>query len=198
MKKISLILLSVLVSSLAFATGSDKPKPSGSTVTVINSVGSSLFKLRYAAEKVQTHVKVTLIDENGKSIYAETINKTHGFIRPYNFKELPYGHYTMQVEDETGKVIENIDFNSTGTNKVIEKNVHVSKVTGETNKYVLMISSLEKDNVTINIYDSESKLVYTEKAEVDGGFAKVYNLKQLKDFSIEVSDFNGLVKAEKF
>lgn len=198
MKKISLVLLSVLASSLAFAKDSDKPKPSGSTVMVVNSVGSTLFKLRYAAEKVQTHVKVTLVDENGKSIYSETINKTQGFIRPYNFKELPYGHYTMQVEDESGKVIENIDFNSTGAKKVIEKNVHVSKVAGETNKYVLMISSLQKDNVTINIYDNESKLLYSENVEVDGGFAKVYNLKELKDFSIEVSDSNGIVKSEKF
>ena len=199
MKKISLVLASVLISSLAFAKVSDKPKPAGSSVVVTNSTGSTLFKLRYASEKVQKHVRVTLFDEQSNSIYSETINKTDGFIRPYNFKGLPDGHYTIQVEDENGKILEKINFDPSEAKKVkIEKNVHVSRVSGETNKYVLMISSSQKDNVTINILDKENNVVYSEEAEVNGGFGKVYTLKKIKDFTIEVSDSNGLVKSLKY
>jgi hypothetical protein len=199
MKKISLVLASVLISSLVLAKDSDIPKSSGSSIVVTNSVGSTLFKIRYASEKIQKLVRVTLFDENGNSIYSETIYKTDGFIRPYNFKGLPEGHYAIQVEDENGKTSENINFNSNEVKKVkIEKNVRVIKVPGETSKYVLMISSLQKDNVTINIFDKENNLVHSEEAEVVGGFGKVYALKEISGFRIEVSDSNGLVKSAKF
>lgn len=194
MKKISLLVASVLMSAFVFAKKSDKPKTSGSSVVVSNSLGSTLFKLRYSSEKVQKHVKVTLFDENGNSIYSETINKTSAFVRPYNFKDMPQGKYAVEVEDENGKALEKINFISTK----IEKSVRFCKVPGETNKYVVMISSLQKDNVTINIFDKEDTLLYSEKAEVNGGFGKVYTLNEIKNFSIEVSDSNGLIKSGKF
>lgn len=196
MKKISLMFASVLISSLAFAKDSDKPKPSSSSVVVTNSKGSTLFKLRYTSEKVQKYVRLTLLDERGNSIYTETINKTEAFIRPYNFKGLPDGQYSIQVEDENGRTLEKINFNSNESKSM--KSVHISKVPGETNKYALIISSLQKDNVTINILDKQNNVVYTEDAQVNGGFGKVYVLEKLKDFTIEVSDANGLVKSVQF
>jgi len=199
MKKLSLVLASVLVSSLAFAKDSGKPKPSGSSVVVTNSNGSALFKLRYAAEKVQKHVRVTLFDYNQNPIYSETINKTDGFIRPYNFKDLPKGQYAVQVEDENGKVSEKINFNAAeSTEGKLAPAVIFSKVHGDASKYAVLISSSQSDVVTINIFDRDNRLVYSEEAEVKGGFGKIYAMRDLKGFSIEISDSNGLVKSAKF
>jgi len=193
MKKISVLLASVLFCTLVSANGADKPAP-GSSVVVTNPEGSSLFKLHYKSTKSQK-VKISLFDEIGNSLFSETVKSTNGFVRPYNFENMAHGQYTIQVEDENGKMEEKVNYEST---KKIDKLVNVLKLKNEQNKYMLRISSARKDNVTINIYDKDNNLLHNETTQVDGGFAKLYDLKSFDSFTIEVTDSKGLVQSLKY
>jgi len=64
----------------------------------------------------------------------------------------------------------------------------------ENGKYILRIATPKKEDVTINVYDRNAKLLHTETQSVDKGFAQVYNMKDLDTFTFEVTDKNGVVK----
>jgi len=188
MKRVSLVLAGVVLSTLVWAKGIDKP--TGSSVAVIKVEGSSLFKLLYKSDKAQS-VKVSLLDEKGNSIFHETLKNKNGFVRPYNFSAVEEGHYTLQVQDENGTTVEKIDYVSAAQS---EKLVSVTKAS-EANKYILRIASPVKEAVTIRVYDRNSTLLHSETLSVGKEFAQVYNMKDLDAFTIEVTDKNGLVKA---
>ena len=188
MKRVSLIVAGVVLSTLVFAKEADKPSP-GSSVSVVKVEGSSLFKLLYKSEKAQ-NVRVSLIDEKGNSIFNETLKSTKGFIRPYNFSGVDEGRYTIHVQDENGVTEEKINHVAAKD----EKWVGLTKL-DEKGKYVLRITSLQKDDVTINVYDRNATLLHTETQAVDKGFAQVYNFKDVNLFTIEVTDKNGVVKS---
>jgi hypothetical protein len=188
MKRVSLIVAGVVLSTLVWAKEIDKPSP-GSSVSVINVEGSSLFKLLYKSEKAQS-VKISLLDEKGNSIFKETLKSTKGFVRPYNFSGTEEGRYTIQVQDENGITEEKINHMAVKN----KKSVGFIKL-NEQGKYVLRITSPIKDDVTINVYDRNARLLHTETQSIDSGFAQVYNMKDLTSFTIEVTDKNGVVKS---
>jgi hypothetical protein len=188
MKRVSLILAGVVLSTLVWARGTDKPN-TGSSVAVIKVEGSSLFKLLYRSDKAQS-VKISLLDEKGNSIFHETLKNKNGFVRPYNLSGIDEGHYTIQVQDENGTTVEKI-------NHVTVKNERLVSVTkiSDANKYVLRIVSPEQGDVTIKVFDRDATLLHSETQSVGKAFAQVYNMKDLESFTIEVIDKNGLVKS---
>jgi hypothetical protein len=189
MRKIFALVGSVLMCTLVFARGIDDPRPvKGSSVAVTNAAGSTLYKVYYKAEK-PSRVKVSIIDDSGRTIFDETLNKIDGFLRPYNFDGLPEGLYTVRVEDEYGKTVERVNYKAGR----VEKLIHVQKLVNE-NKYMLSISSPKPEDVFIYFFDEKGNLVYNEIQSIDGAFAQVYNLQDMKSFTIEVSDKFGVLK----
>jgi len=189
MKKICTLLTSVLFCTLVFARGNDEPKPIlGSSVAVTNVAGSTLYKLYYKSEK-RERVKVSIIDEKGHTLFDETMNNVDGFLRPYNFEGLPQGHYTVKVEDGNGKSVEKVNY-KLGR---VEKLIRVQKLQGE-NRYLLSVASSKPEDVFIYIFDDQNNLIYNEIQSIKGEFAQIYNLKDMKSFSIEVSDKFGVLK----
>jgi hypothetical protein len=187
MKKFCTLLAGVLLCTLVFARGIDGPIK-GSSVAVTNVIGSTLYKLYYKSEKKGT-VKISIIDEKGRSIFDETMKKVDGFLRPYNFEGLPEGQYSIKVEDENGKTVEKVNYKSGR----VEKLIGVHKLVGE-NKYLLSIASPKPEDVFIYIFDDNDNLVYNEIQSIKGEFAQVYNLNDMKSFTIEVSDKFGVLK----
>jgi hypothetical protein len=190
MKKIIVFFVCVLASAFATAKA-DKPT-SNASIVIKNPEGSTLFRLYYQSAKVQ-NVKVSVLGENGNKIFDETISKTDRFARAYNFKELSEGQYTIAVEDENGKTSEKVNYKTK-----IEKSVKISKMPNTENKFSLIVSSSKKDVVTISVFDGESNLVHSETQEINGSFAKIYNIKGMDSFSFEVTDSNGIVKSVRY
>jgi hypothetical protein len=186
MKKISLLFVGVLFCTLVFANGTDEPIKS-SSVAVTNSSGSSLFKLYYSAY-MEDDVRVTISNQSGKIFFKEMVKKTDGFIRPYNFKRLAAGEYTIQVETAEGKHIEKVYYNG----GKIEKLINIVKLGDD--KYLLTVASKSADNVNVNIYNDKDELIHSQERFVNKEFAEVINLKNIKTFTIEVTDSKGLLK----
>ena len=188
MKKILALSASVLMCTLVFARGTDGPIKGSSSVAVTNVTGSTLYKVYYKSDR-PGKVKVSIINEKGNTIFDETLKKVNGFLRPYNFDGLPEGKYTIKVEDEYGKTVEKINY-KLGR---VEKLIQVHKLPGE-NKYLLSISSPKPEDVFIYIFDDKGNLVHNEIQSINGDFAQVYNLTEVKSFTIEVSDKFGELK----
>jgi hypothetical protein len=144
MKKISLLMVGVLLCTLVSANDTDESTTS--SVAVTNASGSSLFKLYYTAYLV-TDVKVTILNSSGKTVFAEKFKKTDGFIRPYNFEGLAEGDYTIAIENTDDRRTEKVHYNG----GKIEKHINIEKLTDE-GKYLFSISTRVSDLVSVNIY----------------------------------------------
>ena len=175
--------------TLVSARGIDAPIKGASSVAITNVTGSTLFKLYYKSERMG-RVKISIIDEKGSMIFNETLNKVDGFVRPYNFEGLPEGPYTVRVEDENGKTVEKVNYKG----GKVEKLIHIQKLSNEENKYLVSIVSPKLENVFIYIFDVDGNLIYNEIQSIKGEFAQVYNLQEVKSFTIEIADKFGELK----
>src|SRR4051812_44176159 len=121
MKKFYSLLAGVLLCTLLSAHGT-KSAAARSSVAVTHASGSSLIKLYYKSEKSGT-VEVSILNQKNEIVFSERINEVDYFVRPYNFKELPEGEYTLIVKDESSKSIEKVSYR----NEKVEKLIHVVK-----------------------------------------------------------------------
>ncbi len=60
---------------------------------------------------------------------------------------------------------------------------------------MLAVSNTGKDEIVINFYDESGALLFSASEEIDGNFAKVYDLKKIKGKVLaEVADAKGKIK----
>lgn len=190
MKAFSLLCVGVLFSTLAFANGIDEPKESASSVSVSNLEGSTLVKVYYKADQTGT-VKVSIL--KGKRIlFTETLKKVSGFVRPYNFENLTAGEYTVQVEDKYGKRLEQVTYEGGR----IAKYVGIVKL-AQQGKYLITVNSKSSDQISVNVYNERNEVVHSQTKNVASSFAEVLNIKNINQFTIEVSDSQGVLKTVK-
>lgn len=102
MKKISLLLAGVLICTLVSARGTDEPNTEASLMAITNAKASTLFNLYYKSLKPGS-VKISISDKNGVTVFKENLKRVDGFIRPYNFENLPEGEYPVSIEDDKWK-----------------------------------------------------------------------------------------------
>jgi len=189
MKAFSLLLMGVLVSTLVFANETVEPKESVSAVAVTNCSGSSVVKVFYKAEQAGT-VKVSIFSQDHSLVFTETMKRVSGFLRPYNFSELSAGKYTIQIEDSNGKKTETVDYVA----GKIEKLISIVKL-AEEGKYLLSVYSEASDRINVKIYNDANQLIHSQEKRIDRSFAEVLNIKDINQFTIEVSDSHGVLKS---
>lgn len=147
-----------------------------------------LVKLFYRGEE-SGKVKVTIYNEKGLVVFSEIMQDTEHFMRPYNFSSLPHGEYTIELSDKSGKQYQKISHK--GETKRI---AHLTRLNKRENKYMLTVPNTGNDVITIRIYDHASKVLFEETQNIQGNFAKVYNLNAVSSSpTFEVVDRNGKV-----
>jgi hypothetical protein len=185
MKKIMTLALGVLISTTMFGNGSEAP---GTSSFKVVSSGTDLFRLFYKTSR-PNDVKISVYDERSRVVFTETVKKTDGFVRPYNFENLPLGRYIVEIQDAEGEHVQKITYGS----PKIEKDITIARI--EKGKYLLSGISRGSDTIVVRIYDADGKIAYEETRAVDGNFAQVYNLKNITGiFTMEVTDANGVLK----
>ncbi len=177
--------------TLAFANGTEEPT-AVSSVAVTRAKGSKLFKLFYKSNRTG-NVAVTIANQEGKTVFQETLRQTDGFIRPYNFSELGYGWYTIAIEDQAGKQVQSIHH----TMDRVEKHIHIMKLEEE-GKYMLTVAAKGSDAIGVRILDANNAVLHDKQYNVKGEFARVFNLQQIKNFKIEVTDESGVLKTLEY
>jgi hypothetical protein len=191
MKKNLLMVAGVLFSTVMFAGGINDPSVSG--VTVLNKEGSSTYQLIYKPA-LATNVSFAIYDANDQLVFSETLRKTEGFSRPYNFAGLSEGNYSINVSDITGKQIEKVNYRA----GKVERLVNVLKL-NDTDKYLLTIAGKGEERFSLKIYDAAGKLIHDETNMIYNSFGQVYDLSKVTgSVTFEIADKTGTVKTISF
>lgn len=194
MKSKVLFLAALLIAAVS-VNAVAKEDPSNVTFAVVPVKGSAVYKVIYKKEG-STRVKVNLYNSAGQVVFTETINQD-GFIRPLNFAGLAPGEYTFEAVDGTSKVVEKIVFNREAAVSS-DKLVHVSKINGVDQRFVLSIANAKNEAFVVNIYGQDGQVIFTEDTKVDGSGAKIYNVKYGKVSRVEVVDAAGVATVKNF
>jgi hypothetical protein len=189
MKKIAMLSFGVVFSTMMFA-GVGNENPNAVSTISVKKEGENTYNLKYKAVKAMD-VSISIVNEDGESIYMETIKNTNGFIRPYNFFELDKGVYTIEIADQAGVHKELVDF---GQAKVI----NILKLSGE-DRYLVSASGEGKEVIVVNIYDGLDNLIRRDIASTDGNFGQKYKLDNINGpVKFEVTSENGAIKTAKY
>ena len=184
---LSILVLLVAIGSAALAMPAENPAPA-SGVGIMKK--GKTFHVFYKAAKL-SDVKIFIRNERNDLVFTETIRKTDGFVRPYNFTQLEDGEYTVEVIDCTHRQVQKI----THGMKPSDKLAHVVRVSPTENKFLLTLPNKVHNIISVKIYGDKHQLVYEELLEITDDLAKLYNLNQINDnFSFEITDGEGNVK----
>ena len=187
MKKLLLVVLLAVVSNATFAKIGE---------VKVTKDSSAIFKLHYS-KPVMTKVKIQILDEKGKKVFSETINKgTQSFVRPYNLSEVGEGTYTFQVIDNEETTTFEFDYRTEKAAKATTL-ANIKKMDNE--RVFVMLANQTSTSVTINILEN-GKNIYTAVEAVNGQFAQLFNLKgaNLQNVSFEIYENSELVKRASF
>lgn len=139
-----------------------------------------LFKVIYNGQSECT-VRLSIVDAAGQEVFSEKVVSHGGFLRPYNFSQLPKGNYTLQVTDPSGVYQEKLSWEDS------KWLAHVAKVRGSERKYMVVIpQQINQPDVAIHVYDQNQELVFTDHSNQQDGFAKIYHLKNLEGATIRL------------
>ena len=185
MKKILSLVVVLIAIGQVSAKGIEPKSPVG--ISVIKQ--GAVVKLFYRGEQ-SGKVKVTIFNERGDVIYREVLANTDQFMRPYNFSSLPEGEYTIELRDEQGRRVEQVDHKFASE----KRTAHLTRLSGPKNRFMLAVPNEGEDDLRIRIMDDRNAVLYEETQHVIGDFAKVYNLHHLTgEHVFEVSDNTGRV-----
>jgi hypothetical protein len=182
MKKTILVAAFALICAVTFA-GVDEPTIA--TGAAIIKKGESTFAVVYKGTEAAT-VRISIRDERDRLVFAETLRKVDGFIRPYDFSTLQRGSYSITIEGNGSKQVEQINY----LEGKVEKRLFVTKLAGE-NRFLLSAHNSSVEPVTVRILDEQQKLLHQETRMASGNFAQVFRIENLKGgitFEIQRAD----------
>ena len=159
-KPLSLLTI-LLIGGITFANAFDNPN----TKMVVLKNGSTIRHLDKGA--AQSDVKVLILNDENQIVFAEKIKNTDGFARPYNFSNLPEGHYSIQIKDNAGVRTETVNH----LIKKEEKTMHLLRI-GGTGKYVLSVPSQGTQDLSIMIFNDLNEVLYQSEEKINGDFAR--------------------------
>lgn len=188
MKKTLLFFLALTIfSNVSFAHIPDDP--AASARMGIMRLGS-VFKVFYKGTSI-SRVTVNIYDAKGLRVFSDNLGKQKSFARPYNFSELAEGTYTIELIDIAGKQIESVEYKQ----GKIEKLASLIKMSGEINKFLLIVPGKGDDVLNVRILNDSGEELYQGEEKVNGDFAKTYDLKSLSgSFSLSITDSKGATK----
>ncbi len=190
-KTLSILIVLIAISSVVSARRLDKPEET-SSMAIMKS--GSLVKLFYTGVK-ECNVKVTILNAENKIVFKEELRQVDRFMRPYNFSELAEGDYTIELVDHIGKKIEKVSYRE----GKIEPLANLIRISRDENKYLLTLSNKGTKTFVVKIYNDNGTLLYSHDEDVDGDFAKIYNLSKAdQKFSFEITDKAGNTKRMEY
>jgi hypothetical protein len=183
MKNILILLAFV---SFANVYAGEKNPASASAMDVVRT--GDMVKVFYKGVKDCT-VKVTIFNAKGAAVFTETLKHISNFMRPYNFSTLAQGNYTIEISDESGKLVKRVNYVHAAP---AVKLASLRKISPD--QYILSVASKDAGTITIKIFDSEEKLIYRENEHIGKEFAKIYNIARASGkLTFQVTDENGIV-----
>jgi len=187
--KVIIAALLTVISSASFATGEEKKEKKASATVEVTRQNAHVFNLTYKGSN-NDKVEVSIYNENNKVVFSEIIKKYDAFNRPYNLSKLPEGLYTVKVTDTNGTIVKEINHSTSVENISTISMVKFDSVASD--KYKLTIINQGSKKAKITIFSGDNEVLYTSNQSINGNFATIFNLAQVKAKTVEVS-VNGKV-----
>lgn len=187
-KTLSLLTMLLIAGSVTFANAFDNPM----ATSAVFKKGSTV-KLLYKGIE-QTDVKILIFNDQNEMVFVEKIKNTQGFLRPYNFSNLPQGNYTIELIDDSGRQIQRVNYIKERTKR--SKLAYVAHVAGSPDKFVLSVPNEGSNSLTVTIYNEDDQVLFAETQSTNEDFAKIYRLKDyFGTVKFVVTDDKGLSKS---
>jgi len=171
---------------LMIGVGQTKAAEQAPSLTISHQDGSSIFLVNYRGSQ-KGDVKLSIRDNLGRVLIAESIKGVKAFSLPVNLEDIDAGVYKIEVDDGKDKQVQTLDYSYPGPATY----THVSSLGGK--RYLLSFAHKGSEKISIRILDDAGSLVFEQAQLIDGGFARIYNLKNsVGSPSFEVNDDSGL------
>lgn len=182
MKQLKMTLASLLMvwSLQGFANDCRDDNATGAKVEMsIESGEDAVYRLVYqsASEGI---VNVSIYNERGTLLLTDRIRNVTRFSRPYNFRELPSGVYTIQITDASGtttKTVQHGEASFPTAHQELKVNINAL---AESTRYELSVLGDRSESVTVTIYDDRNNPIFSEQINEQGSFRKVYDLSKVR------------------
>lgn len=131
-------------------------------------------------------VYVKIYDQDNQLVFSDRIRNKDGFMRPYDFSDMPDGNYKFTIQSAGGQVTTDI------VHKQYKNDLDISVAdTDEKDAYRLVVKGVKNDPVYVNIYDQKDRLVYEDVVKVGKNFSRIYAFPELNaDFTFVVTQNN--------
>lgn len=186
MKTLTSLFTLLLVSVASFAgTGNDPKNENAKNIESIAVVKYADNVKLFYTKKNSEKVKLTIYDSEGKTIGTSYVNNEKGFIQPFNFNGLPYGDYSIKIEDQDGINLQK--FTHAATASSIKSSVYDIN---NTNRYKLFVLNQKDSPISIKVYNEDSEIVHEQKVEDKEAFSQVIDLSKAggEKFTFQVSN----------
>ena len=196
MKNVRLMFAVVFPASTLNGVAKDSPDEAKNNSIVVLKAESAtdqvVYRLTYQSE-VKGNVRVLIYNESGALLMEDRIQNVTGFTRPYNFRTLPAGKYSLVIEDAKGKETREIDHNIASVEeRALARKVKVSIVALDNpSKYELSVVGNRMQPVEVRIYDASETLIFTEEITERESFNKVYDFSKLNRNGLAMEVVNG-------
>jgi len=174
------LMLTILVTSLSFAN-------EDASIIIKNDADKTSLTLK----DVKPGNVLSIKDENGMTLYKESIKTAGDYTKGFDLTELPNGTYTFEVNKDVK--ISSIPFTvapeGVSINKEDEKVFFKPITRVEGNLLYVTKLSLDESPLTIDIYDestSSSEPIHSETIENSKVIERVYELKNLEYGNFEI------------
>lgn len=149
---------------------------------------SSFFTIKNDAEKTSLTLEnvkagnlLSIIDDNGMTLYKELIQKPGIYTKGFDLTSLPDGNYTFELDKdvEITTIPFSVNSNIVLFNKELEKTIYKPIVRVKNEKAYITKLSLNKEPLEIKVYFTDAdifELVHTEKIENTQNIEKIYEL----------------------
>lgn len=185
MKKLVLAVIVALFSTtFAFQSNASIKDDTTKAITILKAYPNkpNLYTLIYTSEN-KDKIKVDIYDQKGNHLKSDVVANSNGFQRSYDFSSLSKGKYLVRVKDQ------NKVYRTTINHLHAESDLKVNVSPLENgSKYNLQVIHNSTNPVWVNIYNSDHKIIFRDKIDVDRNFSRVYDLGKYygKAQSIEV------------
>jgi hypothetical protein len=172
MKKILVMFAAlIMISGVTFAGEAPLLSTADMSVSLIDQV----VKVRYRSDKAGK-VKVSIYcNATGKEVFSEQIKKQANFIRPYNLSGLPYGEYSIVLEDEAGRAVERVNYSK----KVVTVLSSIIELKSKDGVMVALFSK-EATDVTVRVLNEAGEILLSKQTAINGQNSQAFNLKEIK------------------
>ena len=170
---------------LMIGVGQAKASEHGPSLTISHKDGSSVFLVNYRGSQ-KGDVKLSIKDNLGRVLIAESIKGVKAFSLPVNLEDVDAGLYNIEIDNGKDKQVQTLDYSYADPATYS----HVSSLGDR--RYLLSVAHAGSEKISIRILDGAGDLLFEQAQLINGSFARVYNLKNsVGDPTFEVTDDPG-------